>query len=244
MMNIYVKLHVDGATHSLAVDIYDDMEEVKRRIELVVGVPAASQRLIFAGKQLEAGRNLQDYCIQKDSTLHLLRRNNDNIAQNTRSARRAFSGDGELAQNVKPLQDLTQWPVDKCLVADWAKHVTNVLPDSSLVVRFPLFTPQFAKALFDEIDHFCEQTKDSGVALRMQHLKLDTFLDSLLRPVITELMPKVRDVGAAPTTGFHILPKAMRYFAAPGMNQDWPAHCDGDLMTLNVRINNLSLKQM
>jgi len=63
-----------GKKTTLDVSPSDSIQKVKKKIYDKEKVPPDEQHLTFDGKEMESGRTLNDYNIQKESTIHLILR--------------------------------------------------------------------------------------------------------------------------------------------------------------------------
>ena len=72
-MQLFVKT-LSGKTISVECEESDKIEDVKAKIEEKEGVPVDQQRLIFAGKQLDGQKTLQEVGIDEGASLSMVLR--------------------------------------------------------------------------------------------------------------------------------------------------------------------------
>lgn len=69
-MQIFVEISTSEKI-SLEVETSDTIEVVKSKIQEKEGIPVQQQKLIFKGSEMEEGRILSDYEVEKDTTIRL-----------------------------------------------------------------------------------------------------------------------------------------------------------------------------
>ena len=198
-MQIFVKT-LTGKHITLEVEPTDRIEDIKAKIQEKEAVPTNQQKLSFAGRELIEGNTLQDYSIQKDSTIHLELRLSggepepEPVKKVKRYTLTATAGEGgsisdEGSERVRKNRDMTY-----TITADEGYEIADVLVDGVSVGAVDTYTFETVRK-GHKIEAFFEKlpTTEEIVAGWMAETGLE---GELSRGMIWTALAKLHDIPA------------------------------------------------